>query len=71
MATKAWGDYGLMIGLMTTGFLHILFAAGLLRSKTLFFPIGIHLGYNWTQSHLFSQDIKGVATEPASDIFLL
>ncbi|MEO5563735.1 MAG: CPBP family intramembrane glutamic endopeptidase [Chitinophagaceae bacterium] len=33
---------------------HLMFAASLLRSKTLFFPIGIHWGNNWAVSHLLS-----------------
>ena len=30
---------------------HLLFATALLKSKTLFFPIGIHLGNNWATRH--------------------
>ncbi|MEY8848237.1 lysostaphin resistance A-like protein [Psychroserpens sp. XS_ASV72] len=33
---------------------HLLFATALLKSKTLFFPIGIHLGNNWATRHLIS-----------------
>ena len=33
---------------------HLLFATALLKSKTLFFPIGIHLGNNWATHHLIS-----------------
>lgn len=33
---------------------HLLFATALLKSKTLFFPIGIHLGNNWATIHLIS-----------------
>ena len=33
---------------------HLLFATALLKSKTLFFPIGIHLGNNWATQHLIS-----------------
>lgn len=31
---------------------HLLFAVALLRSKTIFFPIGIHWGNNWAVNHL-------------------
>ncbi|MFY0629940.1 MAG: CPBP family intramembrane metalloprotease [Flavobacteriaceae bacterium] len=44
---------GLMILLMISipvG--HLLFATALLKSKTLFFPIGLHLGNNWATRHL-------------------
>ena len=30
---------------------HLLFATALLKSKTIFFPIGIHLGNNWATQH--------------------
>ena len=33
---------------------HLLFATALLKSKTLFFPIGIHLGNNWATRHLIT-----------------
>lgn len=33
---------------------HVLFATALLKSKTLFFPIGLHLGNNWATQHLIS-----------------
>ncbi len=54
IALDAWGNYGLMIGLVTTGFGHFLFATALLRSKTLLLPIGLHLGNNWASHHLFA-----------------
>jgi len=31
---------------------HLFFAAGLLRTKTLLFPIGLHWGNNWAVTHL-------------------
>lgn len=34
---------------------HLLFATAFLKSKTLFFPIGIHLGNNWATIHLINQ----------------
>ncbi|WP_405208012.1 CPBP family intramembrane glutamic endopeptidase [Aquimarina sp. LLG6339-5] len=33
---------------------HIFFATALLKSKSLFFPIGLHLGNNWATRHLIS-----------------
>lgn len=38
---------------------HLLFATALLKSKTLFFPIGIHLGNNWATRHLISKTNNG------------
>ena len=38
---------------------HLLFATALLKSKTLFFPIGIHLGNNWATRHLISDSNSG------------
>ena len=31
---------------------HLLFATALLKSRSLFFPIGLHLGHNWASRHL-------------------
>lgn len=33
---------------------HLLFATALLKSKTILFPIGIHLGNNWATRHLIT-----------------
>jgi len=33
---------------------HLLFATALLKSKTLLFPIGLHLGNNWATRHLIT-----------------
>lgn len=38
---------------------HLLFATALLKFKTLFFPIGIHLGNNWATHHLISNNNLG------------
>ena len=38
---------------------HLLFATALLKSKTLFFPIGIHLGNNWATMHLITTTNDG------------
>jgi membrane protease YdiL (CAAX protease family) len=54
LAFNAWGNWGLMLSLFTTGFGHVFFAVALGRSQTLFFPIGLHLGNNWAQRNLFS-----------------
>jgi len=38
---------------------HLLFATALLKSKTLFFPIGLHLGNNWATRHLITNGNSG------------
>lgn len=38
---------------------HLLFATAMLKSKSLFFPIGIHLGNNWATRHLASMSNDG------------
>jgi len=38
---------------------HLLFATALLKSKSLFFPIGIHLGNNWATRHLITTNNNG------------
>ena len=38
---------------------HLFFATALLKSKTIFFPIGIHLGNNWATRHLVSINNDG------------
>lgn len=38
---------------------HLLFATALLKSKTLYFPIGLHLGNNWATRHLISNSNSG------------
>ena len=38
---------------------HLFFATALLKSKSLFFPIGIHLGNNWATRHLITVDNNG------------
>lgn len=57
----AWGNWGMMLGLITTGFEHLLFATAFIQSRTLFLPIGIHLGNNWAQRHFFSVKNMGIA----------
>ena len=60
-ALNAWGNWGMMLGLITTGFGHFLFATAFIQSRTLFLPIGIHLGNNWAQRHIFSIKTMGIA----------
>jgi membrane protease YdiL (CAAX protease family) len=69
IAFNAWGNYGLMLSLVTTAFGHLLFAVAITRSKTLFLPIGIHLGNNWASRNLFSFQEMGTAvnTAPSKD----
>jgi membrane protease YdiL (CAAX protease family) len=38
---------------------HLFFATALLKSKSLFFPIGIHLGNNWATRHLITENNNG------------
>mgnify|MGYP000452516934 CR=1 FL=1 len=38
---------------------HLLFATALLKSKSLFLPIGIHLGNNWATRHLITTNNDG------------
>ena len=72
IALNAWGNYPLMLGLITTGFGHFFFATALMKSKTLYFPIGLHLGNNWAQRHLFSANMGGINTNPSNDtLFIL
>ncbi|HMG68376.1 MAG TPA: type II CAAX endopeptidase family protein [Chitinophagaceae bacterium] len=51
---SAFGNPVLMITLLITGLGHLLFATALLKSKTLYFPIGLHLGNNWVSLFVFS-----------------
>jgi len=44
---------------ITIPFGHLLFATALLKSKTLLFPIGIHLGNNWATRHLITNSNLG------------
>jgi membrane protease YdiL (CAAX protease family) len=49
----AFGNIALMTILLITGLGHLLFATAFLKSKTLFFPIGLHLGNNWVSLFVF------------------
>ena len=46
---------------------HLMFATALLKSKSLFFPIGIHLGNNWATRHLVSVNNNGESIFYISD----
>jgi len=50
----AFGNPVTMIILLITGLGHVLYATAFVRSKTLYFPIGIHLGGNWVNYFVFS-----------------
>ena len=50
----AFGDPVTMTILLITGLGHVLYATAFLKSKTLYFPIGIHLGGNWVNYFVFS-----------------
>ena len=59
----AFGNPVLMTILLITGLGHVLFATAFLKSKTLYFPIGIHLGNNWVSLFVFSNiDINDPGT---------
>lgn len=51
---SAFGDPIAMTILLITGLGHMLYATAFLKSKTLYFPIGIHLGGNWVNYFVFS-----------------
>ena len=48
---------------MATGLGHLLYATALLKSKTLHFPIGLHLRNNWVSLFVFS-NVKVNAPTP-------
>ena len=57
---NAMNNIGMIIFLIITipvG--HLLFATALLKSKTLFFPIGLHLGNNWATQHVITDSNTG------------
>ena len=51
----AFGNPVLMTILLITGLGHVLYATALLKSKTLYYPIGLHLGNNWVSLFVFSK----------------
>ena len=38
---------------------HLLFSTALIKSGSIYFPIGLHLGNNWATRHLVSNDTNG------------
>jgi membrane protease YdiL (CAAX protease family) len=65
---NAWGNMALMLGLFTTAFGHLLFSTSLLRSGTLYLPIGIHIGNNWAGKFLFATGMQSsVQDGPVDD----
>lgn len=50
---------------------HLLFSTALLKSGTLYYPIGIHLGNNWAAHHLFSSGTGGIDPTPSGDAFFV
>lgn len=50
----AFGSPVFMTILLITGLGHLLYATAFLKSKTLYFPIGLHLGNNWVSLFVFS-----------------
>src|SRR5579871_2480142 len=50
----AFGNPVQMTVLLITGIGHVLYSTAFLKSKTLLFPIGIHLGNNWVNLFVFS-----------------
>lgn len=46
---------------------HLLFATALLKSKSIYFPIGLHLGNNWATRHLVSGSSEGNSIFYVSD----
>lgn len=58
---NAFGNIPQMTVLLITGLGHFLYAAALLRSKSLYFPIGIHLGNNWATLFVFNGAAAGEA----------
>ncbi|MES2372367.1 MAG: CPBP family intramembrane glutamic endopeptidase [Bacteroidota bacterium] len=72
LAFNAWGNWGMMLSLITTGFGHVFFAVALGRSQTLFFPIALHLGNNWAQRNLFALNMgKIIDTKQVNDSLFL
>jgi membrane protease YdiL (CAAX protease family) len=67
---NAWGNYPLMLGLITTSFGHLLFATALRSSGTLYFSMGLHLGINWASQNIFYIG-KEITSEQKGTIFII
>lgn len=68
---NAWGNYPVMLGSFTTAIGHLLFATALLRSGTIYFPIGLHLGINWAQQSLFHINEGDTGADNFTGLFII
>jgi uncharacterized protein len=48
------GNYGRITGTLMTGVWHILFAVGILKTGSLYMPMGFHIGTNWASQFLIN-----------------
>jgi membrane protease YdiL (CAAX protease family) len=73
LAFNAWGNWGLMLSMITTGFGHVFFAVAFSRSQTLLFPIALHLGNNWASRNLFSLNMGQIVNpkQTSDSLFLI
>lgn len=71
VALNAWGNWPMMLSLITTGFGHLFFAVGLRSTGTLWLPIGAHLGNNWASRNIFGYSMTGGAVTGSDSIFVL
>jgi membrane protease YdiL (CAAX protease family) len=67
----AFGNPLLMTTLLITGLGHLLFATAFLKSKTLYFPIGLHLGINWVSFFVFSNLAANTPTGRQANPYLV
>ena len=52
-ATKVWATIDIALAAVTLGLAY-------LRTRSLALPIGLHLGWNWTQGHLLGFGVSGI-----------
>jgi membrane protease YdiL (CAAX protease family) len=71
VAFNAWGNYGQMLSLFTTGFGHWFFAVALRKSGTLWLPIAIHLGNNWASRNIFGYQQSGDSANLLDSVFYI
>ena len=71
VAMNTWGNWPMMLSLITTGFGHVFFAVGIRRTGTLWFPIAAHLGNNWASRNIFGYSMTGGAVTGSDSIFIL
>jgi hypothetical protein len=50
---------GMILVLLTTGFMGYVFALACTKTGSIVFPIGLHLGWNWINSTFFSNEPNG------------